>query len=132
MCTNNAIKRNSYVEEIIELQKELEDEKSILSDIGQALNEVNNLINLQTKALECVKQCNFGGDKIEVSISRSQKGYNNAVEYYNKYISKSKNAILEIESEIEAITELVRNLPENCGYCSECDPPTVTVPGMNV
>jgi DNA repair exonuclease SbcCD ATPase subunit len=128
MCTYNAIKRNTYVEELMKLQEELKDERDILSDIELALSEVNNLINLEAEALEYIKECDFGGDKIASSITRSQKGYKDAVEYYDRYIGKSQKAILEIEEEMEAITELVRNLPENCGYCSECSPPTITIP----
>ena len=122
MCSYNEKKRKKYKNQILLLNKELTEERARLSDLESAYAEVNNLITLEDKALNYLNQCNFGGDKIVSSLKMSQKGYRDYVLYYEGYMKKCKKAILEIEDEIVAFTDLAENIPTNCGCCSECMP----------
>lgn len=120
MCAVNDAKRNEYNERIANLNKELENESKILNDLNQAKEEIQQLIDKAQYAIGNLDNCDFGGDRIIVSVITSRDGYQARSNYYDEYIIKCKNAIIEINDELEEVSRMKNSLPINCGFCSTC------------
>ena len=120
MCSVNDKIRRDYDNKIVDLKKEYENENNKLLDLEQAKDELQQLVDAAQCAINNLSECDFGGDKILSSVTTSQQGYQERMDYYDEYMIKCRNAMDEISDEIEKVTSLRNNLSINCGSCSEC------------
>jgi len=123
MCRVNDQKRNEYTNQINNLTIEYEAEEAKLIDLKKAKNEVQQLVEEAQCVINNIGDCDLGGDAIMSSITTSQRGYLDRIDYYDEYTIKCKNTQESISEEINVLTRLASELPANCGSCEECNPP---------
>lgn len=122
MCVN-AGPRQDCLNKINSLNLELVNENKMLENLNKAKGELQNLVNEAQCAIDNLGNCDFGGTKILDSVTTSQQGYQDRMNYYDDYIIKCSAAIKGIEQDLTAAHNLLASLPVPCGVCIECCPP---------
>lgn len=128
MCRVNDAIRQEYQTQIENLQNEWNNEDAKLKDLEESKEELGMLVSEAQCAIDNLSNCDFGGTKVLDSVKTSQQGYQDRIDYYDKYIMECKNAMETIEIEKNAAIAAKNALPVNCGYCEECLPPPVDMP----
>lgn len=129
MCVNEG-PREACRQKIEQLTAERLNEIEKRKDLVRAKGEIQQLLDEAKCAIDNLSNCDFGGTKILDSVTTSQQGYQERMDYYDKYIIECDRALeCILFEEKEAIAEMA-TYPVPCGSCYECCPPEDNTNGV--